>query len=255
MNFNLTNKVAIVAGGSRGSGLAIAAELAAEGAAVVLTGRNADIVQSAVAKITAAGGKVKGLTTGMTSVDDAKQIVDATRHAFGEPDILVINPPMPILRSGFEVIPNEDYASAHEMFTMSLVNLAREVLPSMKARRWGRIVELATIVKTPHLDIPMPHQNIRVASVSIIKTISFEYAKYAITANSVAPGAIRSDIAKEYLDTYGFDTEKFIETTPMQRFGTGEEIAALVTFLCSERAGFISGEVIRIDGGASRSLF
>lgn len=255
MDLKLTDKIAIIAGGSRGSGLAVAEELAAEGAAVVLTGRNSDFVEDAVSKIAATGGRVKGLTTNMVSVEDAKRIVDLARSAFGEPDILVVNPPSPSHTSGFEAITNDDYLEAHDMFTMSLVNLAREVLPSMRVRKWGRIVELASTVKTPHLDVPMPHHNTRVASVSIIKTISFEFAKYNITANSIAPGAIASALATEYLDRNGYDADAFIKTTPMQRFGHGEDIAALVTFLCSDRAGFISGEVIRIDGGASHSLF
>lgn len=255
MDLKLTDKVAVVAGGSRGSGLAVASELAAEGAAVVLTGRNSEFVQDAVATITTAGGKVKGLTTDMVSVEDAARIVGAAREAFGEPDILVVNPPSPSHTSGFEAITNEDYQVAHDMFTMSLVNLAREVLPSMKARRWGRIVELASIVKTPHLDVPMAHQNTRVASVAIIKTISFEFAQYNITANSIAPGAIASALATEYLDRHGYDAQAFVDQTPMRRFGQGEDIAALVAFLSSDRAGFISGEVIRIDGGASHSLF
>jgi len=255
MDLKLAGKVAVVAGGSRGSGLAVAAELAAEGVAVVLTGRNPDFVKDAVATITAAGGKVRGLATNMVSVDDAKRIVDAAREAFGEPDILVINPPSPSMTDGFEAITNEEYLEAHEMFTMSLVNLAREVLPAMKARGWGRIIELASTVKTPHLDVPMPHQNTRVASVSIIKTISFEFARYNITANSIAPGAIQSALATDYLERNGYDPEAFVKMTPMQRFGQGEDIAALVTFLASDRAGFISGEVIRIDGGASHSLF
>jgi 3-oxoacyl-[acyl-carrier protein] reductase len=255
MDLNLTDKIAIVAGGSRGSGLAIATELAAEGAAVVLTGRNPGLVEDAVARIAAAGGRVRGLTSDMVSVEDAERIVDLTRTAFGEPDILVVNPPSPSHRAGFETIMNEDYLEAHEMFTMSLVNLAREVLPAMKARQWGRIVALASIVKTPHLDVPMAHQNTRVGSVAIVKTISFEFAKYNLTANSIAPGAIASALATEYLDRHGYDADAFIKTTPMQRFGQGEDIAALVAFLCSDRAGFISGEVIRIDGGASHSLF
>lgn len=255
MDLKLAGKIAIVAGGSRGSGRAVAAELAAEGVAVVLTGRNADFVNDAVSTIAASGGRVTGLATSMVSVEDARRIVDLARQSFGEPDILVVNPPSPSHTSGFEAITNADYLESHEMFTMSLVNLAREVLPAMKAQGWGRIVELASTVKTPHLDVPMPHHNTRVASVSIIKTISFEFARYNITANSIAPGAIASQLATDYLDRNGYDADAFIRTTPMQRFGQGEDIAALVAFLSSDRAGFISGEVIRIDGGASQSLF
>ncbi len=255
MDLKLTNRIAVVAGGSRGSGYAVAAELAAEGARVVLTGRNPDFVADAVDRITQAGGTVRGLVTNMVSVEDAKRIVDLAREAFGEPDILVVNPPSPSNTSGFEAVTNEEYLAAHDMYTMSLVNLAREVLPAMKARRWGRIVELASIVKTPHLHVPLPHQNTRVASVAIIKTISFEYAKYEITANSIAPGAIASALATEYFEVNGYDAEAYLKATPMERFGYPEDIAALVAFLCSQRANFISGETIRIDGGASVSLF
>ena len=90
---------------------------------------------------------------------------------------------------------------------------------------------------------------------AIIKTISFEYAKYEITANSIAPGAIASALATEYFEVNGYDAEAYLKATPMERFGYPEDIAALVAFLCSQRANFISGETIRIDGGASVSLF
>lgn len=150
MDFSLKNKIAVVAGGSRGCGLATSEELAREGAAVILTGRESDHVKTAVARIESAGGRVKGLVTGMVTKADARNIVDQARQAFGDPDILVVNSPSPSLTRGFESISDEEYLLAHEYYVMSLVHLLKEVIPAMKSKKWGRVVNLASIgVKTP----------------------------------------------------------------------------------------------------------
>jgi len=255
MDLMLAGKIALVAGGARGCGLAISQELAREGIKVVLTGRQADIVEAAVKSIRDAGGQAEGFIGEMDSEEGARAMVRRTRDTFGEPGILVFNPPSPRLADGWDNIELADYDDSHRKFTMALVYLLREMVPHMKASRWGRVINVSSIVKTPHLHSPMYHHNTRVASVSITKTLSFEMARFGITANSIAPGAFRSALSAEYLGRLG-QTEEVIETgTPMARMGLPEEMAGLVAFLCSDRASFISGETIRVDGGASLSLF
>jgi len=255
MDLKLAGKIALVAGGARGCGLAISQELAREGVKVLLTGRHADIVEAAVKAIRDEGGVVEGLVGEMDSEAGARAMVQRTREAFGDPGILVFNPPSPRLVDSWENIDLEDYDDAHRKFSMALVYLLREMVPAMKANRWGRVINVSSIVKTPHLHSPMYHHNMRVASVSITKTLSFEMARFGITANSISPGAFRSALSAEYLDRLG-QSEAVVEMhTPMQRMGLPEEMAGLVAFLCSDRAAFISGETIRVDGGASVSLF
>lgn len=257
MDLGLSNKVALVAGGSRGCGLGIAIELAKEGAAVVLTGRDAPNVTKAVEGIRAQGGRAHGVVADMLDKTDAVRIVAEARKTFGDPDVLVVNPPGPKRVRGFEETPDEEFRASNENWVMSLVQLTREVLPSMKAKRFGRIVDIASIgVKTPHLTDPMYTSNTRVAVVGVVKTLAHEYGKYNITANVIATGPFLTELARSYMEDAGaLSDEHMIGMTSMGRWGRPEEMGAVVAFLCSERASYLSGETIRVDGGYSHSMF
>ena len=257
MDLGLNGKVALVAGGGRGCGLGIAQELAQEGALVALSGRNADVVNAAVESITAAGGRALGIVADMAIKSEVQRMVSETRKAFGDPDILVVNPPGPERLRGFENTPDEEFRQANEQWVMTLVYLAREVIPAMKAKQWGRIVDIASIgVKTPHLDDPMYTSNTRVAVVGVIKTLAHEYGPYNITANTIATGPFLTELAKSYMADAGAMAEDFITSaTAMGRWGRPDEMGAVVAFLCSTRASYVSGEAIRVDGGYTHSMF
>lgn len=256
MDFGLSGKVALVAGGSRGCGLAIARELAREGASVVLSGRQSQIVKDAVAEISGAGGKVHGIVGGMVSEQEARALVDGARSAFGDPDILVVNPPTIGNTAGFLNCSDEDFLASHESYTMSLVRLARQVIPAMQQRKWGRIIAMASVgVKTPHLRFLLCAQNTRVASVAVAKSLSYEFAKDNITVNAIATGPFPSSLADEYNKSAGYAPDRIAKSTPMGRLGRPEEMAAIVSFLSSDRASFVSGETIRVDGGSTLNLF
>ena len=257
MDLGLMNKVAVVAGGSRGCGLGIAEALAKEGAAVLLSGRNEQAVDSAVTRIRAGGGKASGIVADMVPRDGALRIVAAARAAFGDPDILVVNPPGPNRVRGFEGSPDDEFRSAYEHWVMTLVQLTREVLPVMKAKRWGRIVDIASIgVKSPHLEDPMYTQNIRVAVVGVVKTLAHEYGRLGITANVIATGPFLTELSRDYMrDAGALSEEQMVAQTSMGRWGRPDEMGSVVAFLCSERASYVSGETIRVDGGYSHSMF
>lgn len=256
MEFGLKGKVALVAGGSRGCGLAIARELAREGASVILTGRQTQIVTDAVARIREEGGAIHGVVSEMVSQDGAQHIVDEAQRAFGIPDVLVVNPPTPGNVEGFLQNSDDDYLLAHECYTMSLVRLARLVIPSMQHKQWGRIIAMASMgVKTPHLRFPLYAQNTRVASAAVAKTLSYEFARDNITVNTIATGPFPSSLADEYNQNAGYAPDRIAKSTPMKRLGRTEEMAAIVAFLCSDRASFVSGETIRVDGGSTLNLF
>jgi 3-oxoacyl-[acyl-carrier protein] reductase len=257
MDLGLHDKVAIIAGGSRGCGFGIAAELAKEGASVLLSGRDPTRVAGAVARIRADGGKAAGVAADMLVKADAVRIADEARKRFGDPDILVVNPPGGERARGFEGTSDEQFRAANEHWIMSLVYLTREVLPSMKAKRWGRIVDIASIgVKTPHLEDPMYTSNTRVGVVGVVKTLAHEYGKYNITANTIATGPFLTELSKSYMaDAGALSEEHMVAMTAMGRWGRPDEMGAVVAFLCSERASYVSGETIRVDGGYSHSMF
>ena len=264
MDLGLDKKVAVVAGGSRGCGRGISAALAAEGASVLLSGRQEDAVRSTVEAIRAAGGMAAGVVADMTLKDGAQRIVSAAQEQFGAPDILVINSPGPVPDRasnrwrGFENCSDDDFVEVHRCFVMSTVFLVREVLPMMRERRFGRLLNIGSIaMKTPHLDDPMPATNTRVAVAALMKTLSQENGPYGITANTIATGPFESELSRDYRASgTGVKTEEWYrKMLPVGRWGEPEEMGALAAFLCSRQAAFLTGETIRLDGGYTKSLF
>jgi 3-oxoacyl-[acyl-carrier protein] reductase len=264
VDLGLSGKVAVVAGGSRGCGRGISQELANEGVRVVLTGRNPDVVDEAVALIGATGGEAAGMVADMTVKSEAEAIIATTRDTFGGPDILVVNSPGPVPDPetnhwrGFENCSDEDFLAVYQGFVMSVVYLARAALPAMREKRWGRLVNIGSIaMKVPHLEDPMPATNTRVAVNGLMKTLAQENGPYGITANVVATGPFDTELSQQYRASgTGIKTDEWYQKMlPVGRWGRPAEMGALVAFLCSERASFITGETIRIDGGYSKSLF
>lgn len=264
MNLGLHGKTAVVAGGSRGCGRGISEVLAAEGAAVVFSGRQHEPVTATEATIRADGGKTVGVVADMTTPEGGLSIIRTAREHFGDPDILVVNSPGAVPDRatgrwrGFENTSDADFEEIYRNFVMSLVYLTRAVLPGMKARRWGRLLNIgSTAMKVPHLEDPMPAVNIRVAVNAVMKTLAQEYGRYGITANVIATGPFDSELSREYRASgTGVKTEEWYRAMlPAGRWGKPVEMGWLAAFLCSERAAFLTGETIRLDGGYGKSLF
>jgi 3-oxoacyl-[acyl-carrier protein] reductase len=264
MDLGLYGKTAIVAGGSRGCGRGISEVLAAEGTAVVFSGRRQDAVTAAETAIRTRGGKAVGVVADMTTREGALSIIRAARDHFGDPDILVVNSPGAVPDRltgrwrGFENSSDADFEEIYRNYVMSLVYLTRAVLPAMKARRWGRLLNIGSVaMKVPHLEDPMPAVNIRVAVSAVMKTLSQEYGPYGITANVIATGPFDSELSREYRASgTGVKTEEWYRAMlPAGRWGDPAEMGWLAAFLCSERAAFLTGETIRLDGGYGKSLF
>jgi 3-oxoacyl-[acyl-carrier protein] reductase len=257
MDLGLKGKIALIAGGARGCGLAIAETLCAEGATVFITTRVEPALSDALDRLRELGAAAGGAVGDMTSAVGAAEIFEAARRTFGEPDILVVNPPSPPRIRNLEDTTDNDFLAAHDRWVMSLVRLARLAAPAMKARQWGRIVALGSYgMKSPHLKDHVYTMNLRVATAGVIKTMAQEYARHNITANVIAAGPFRTELALGYVAESGaLDENQLAANTAMGRWGRPEELAAVAAFLCSTQASFLTGETIRVDGNAGASLF
>lgn len=263
MDLGLRGKRALVGGGSRGLGRAVAEELAREGAHVAITARNAEELQHTREQIAAeTGGTVVAIVSDLAEPGAAAKVVeDANRGLGGSIDILVTNqggpPPGP-----FESHPAEHWDRAYRLLLDSVVEQVRGVLPDMKSRGWGRIVTVTSIaVKQPNEGLILSN-SLRAGVTGLAKSLANELAPYGITVNNVMPGYTRTerlvDLAGDIARRKGITTadayaewEKHI---PMGRIGEPREFAALVAFLASERATYITGTSIPVDGGWIRSL-
>jgi 3-oxoacyl-[acyl-carrier protein] reductase len=257
MDLGLNDKVALVAGGSRGCGLAIASELAREGCAVILTGREPEHVERAVAGIEKDKGRVHGIVGDMSDEADATRIAAEAAARFGSPDILVINPPSASQARLLAGVSDEDLRRAFEIWVLSITYLARPLLPAMIEKGWGRIIYIGSIgMKMLHLEDPMYAQNVRVAAAGIIKTMAHEYGRSGITANCIATGPFLTDLTRSYMEAdEALSEDHMLGATAAGRWGRPEEMGAVIAFLASTRAGYVSGETIRVDGGYTHNLF
>jgi 3-oxoacyl-[acyl-carrier protein] reductase len=262
MDLGLRGRVALVAASSQGLGRAIADELAAEGASLVLCARGKAALEEARDAIAKAHGvPVTALTADLSRVEDVQRVTETGRREHGRIDILVTNTGGP--RSGtFATLGPEDWDAAVGLLLRSAVELARAVLPGMQQRRYGRIVnETSMAVKQP-VDGLMLSNSIRAAVTGMARTLANEVASQGITVNNVMPGYTRTDRLVELSEAMAKGegrppaeiVARWEALTPARRLGEPRELAALVAFLASERAGFITGQSIAVDGGYIKGL-
>lgn len=263
MNLGLNGKVALVTAASRGLGKAVALELSHEGAKVAICARREDKVLAAAEDISArTNGEVAGFAADVTDGHQVKELVDAVRERFGPIEILVPNaggPPGGTI-SEFKA---DDYRAAVELNLMSTINLCYAVLPHMRENRWGRIVAITSVSSRQPLDHLVLSNTARAGVLGFIKSLSNHVAAEGITVNAVCPGYTKTERIKELAKMYADsgkgtldDYYRKVEVdVPMKRMGTVEEFAAVVTFLVSERASYVTGVALPIDGGWIKSLY
>lgn len=261
MDFNIRDKVAFVSGGSRGMVREAALMLAAEGAKVAIVARTQGPIDDTVALIRSRGGTAMGYSADMTTREGVRNAVAAVRAQFGDPDI-AISSVMENVAGDFDDVKDEDFERFFIVYAMTVVYLAREVIPGMKAKGWGRFVAVGSgTAKEPVGNIHhMLANTTRPAAAGFIKTLSDEVAKFGITCNTVAPGWIGTDNMFSYLEKkMGVTPDKVPEflhgIIPAGRVGRPEEIASTIAYLCSDLAGYISGNWIVVDGGKHASVF
>jgi len=262
MDFGIGGKVAMVAAASKGLGKAIALSLAREGCRVSICARGAESLASARAELAAAGAEALALGCDIASAPDLERWHRETVARFGAVDILVTNTGGP-KAAPFGALEDPDWAAGVESTLMNVVRLTRLVVPGMVERGWGRIVHLTSLVaKQPALLLTIS-STIRSGLSGLTKTLSQEYARNGITVNAVLPGNIMTDrqlhLAELKSKADGSTVEEYFARTaasiPAGRLGRPEEVGDCVAFLCGERASYINGVSLQVDGGIIASTF
>lgn len=271
MDLQLTNRVALVTGASRGIGAAIATELAREGADLVVCARGQADLDALVRELGSAGRQVIGVAADLATAAGVQSVADAAHSRFGRVDILINNVGGAPGPGGFLNLDDHHWQAAWNLNLMSAVRFSRAVIPGMLERRWGRIVNIAsTSAREP--DIVVVHYNSAKAGLlALSKSLANTYAKDGILVNCVSPGLTRTPAlessAVKRLREQGIDTDAMTpdeavnryylprRPLPVGRVGRPDDIAGMVAFLASERAGWISGAYINVDGGWVKSIF
>jgi 3-oxoacyl-[acyl-carrier protein] reductase len=264
MDFGLSGKVALVSGGSKGIGRAISEELGQEGCRVVVTARGAQAVDETVSAIRAAGGAAVGVPADFTVKADIERVVSEGRAAFGPVEIAVFNVYGP--NDGyFDESTDEAFEKSYNDIVMALVWMTRAVTPDMKAAGWGRLVTIGSIcAKEPHRELPLVTANVtRVGAVALNKSLSAELGPFGITVNTLGTGGFITDRYRTYMQRMAAERgEEYDEYAaarrtdiPVGRLGYPEEMAAVAAFLCSDRASYVTGQMIVVDGGRIETLW
>jgi 3-oxoacyl-[acyl-carrier protein] reductase len=262
LDLGLRGKVALVSASSKGLGRAIAEELAAEGADLVVCARGEGALRETAESIRKSSGvTVVDVAADVSEQSGIDRVAKTALDKFGKVDILVTNSGGP--PSGpFESYTPQVWQSAMHLLLLSAVGLARVVLPGMKERRWGRILNVTSIAVKQPIEGLMLSNSLRAAVTGFARTLANEVAPFNVTVNNLMPGYTRTDRIEQLARAVGERSgnsvtdafAKWEKEIPMGRLGEPRELAALAAFLASERASYITGSSIAVDGGWIRSL-
>ncbi|WP_321839022.1 SDR family NAD(P)-dependent oxidoreductase [Paraburkholderia bannensis] len=246
MDLGLSGKVAIVTGSARGLGAATARRLAQEGASVVITDINAELAQATAKTLRDEGLAAHCVVGDITQAADVQRLVDETVAHFGGVHILVNNAGAP--RDKYLVkMSEDDWDFVMTVMLKGAFLAAKAVMPHFIEQGWGRLINISS---RAHLGNPTQanYSAAKAGLIGMAKALSMEEGRYGITANCVAPGFMETEMVQA-LPTYETIKERAVAAQPIKRVGRPDDIADAVAFLASERAGFISGEVLHVTGG------
>jgi 3-oxoacyl-[acyl-carrier protein] reductase len=262
MNLGLKDRIALVAASSQGIGFATAEAFAAEGCRVAMCARNGQTLQAAAEKIRKQhNADVLAVALDVTDSDAVSRFVASVAEQFGGVDICVTNAGGPPAK-GFLAATLEEWQRAVEMNFLSTVYFAREVIPHMQQKRWGRIITLTSITtKQPVADLVLSNA-VRAAVVGLVKSLANEFGKDGILVNNVAPGFTATDRLKELAKSRASSSAKsereifdgWAADAPLKRLGDPREVAETIVWLASERASYITGQTVLVDGGMYKGL-
>ena len=265
MNLNLKDKNAIVCASSQGLGKAAALDLAEEGVNLAICSRDQDKINKVKEEIHQKINseiKVIALQVDLDSPDEIQAFYKQVENDLGSVDILVNNnggPPP----STFEQLSDDDWQKAFNSTMMSCLRLSKLVIPNMKKNGWGRIINISSVsVKTPVNGLFLSN-SLRMGVLGWAKALSDELAPHGVTVNTVCPGYTRTERVEAILETQSNSSglkkeeiEKSIaENIPMKRVGEAEDLAGLITFIASEKADYMTGLAIQVDGGSARTFY
>jgi len=253
MDLGLSGKVAMVAAASKGLGAAIAESLAAEGVKLSLCARSFE---------RSANANVLKIPCDVSKADDLQRWVDETIAHFGKVDILVTNTGGPPA-APFMQLAEEQWRAGIDGTLMNVVRLCKAVIPEMQKRKWGRIVHLTSLVAKQPNPLLTVSSTLRAGLSALTKTLGDQVAKDGITVNAILTGHFLTDRQRQLAEIRSKEQgiapqqylDKSVQDIPMGRYGEPRELAEVVAFLCSERASYLTGTSVQIDGGYIRSTF
>ncbi|HLK29203.1 MAG TPA: SDR family oxidoreductase [Puia sp.] len=254
MDLGIKNKTAFVAASSQGLGKSVAMELAQEGADVIICGRNKENLENTKKEIESSTNKIPLAIAGDLSVaDEREHIIKTALQSYGKIDILVTNTGGPPAGK-FEEHKQQNWDNAYNQLLASVVGLIYGFLPGMKQQQWGRIICITSMAVKQPVNSLILSNSVRASVVGLMKTLSNELGMYNITVNNVMPGYTETDRLKHLIENNpSFASAK--TDVPLGRFGKPEEFAAAVAFLASERASYITGVSLAVDGGWVKGIF
>jgi NAD(P)-dependent dehydrogenase (short-subunit alcohol dehydrogenase family) len=262
MDLGLSGRTAIVTGGSKGIGQACAMTLAREGAQVVVSARGEAAIEETVAAIVQAGGRAAGFAADMADPQAAAGLVGFAAERFGAVDILINNSGGQRKRAGFDQLSDDDFLDAYTDNVLSVVRMVRAVLPGMRERRWGRIVNIVSEASTQPERVFQHYNAAKAAELNLTKSLSKALARDGVLVNAVAPGLISTHAVEEDFKRGAKEQNRSVEEVKadffrkfkpglvLARAGQADEVAAVVAFLASERASYVTGANYRVDGGS-----
>jgi 3-oxoacyl-[acyl-carrier protein] reductase len=262
MDLGIRGKVAMVAAGSKGLGRAAAMALAAEGCAVSICGRGAEALASTRAELDALGVPAFSVSADVSKAEDLLRWHAETVAALGPVDILVTNTGGPKAAT-FDHLSDEDWAAGVDTTLMNVVRMTRLVLPGMRARRWGRIVHITSLVAKQPYPLLTISSTLRAGLSGLTRTLALETARDGITVNALLPGHVMTDrqlhLAEVKSRAEGITVEQHFTrqaaAIPAGRIGQPEEVGAVIAFLCSGQASYVTGQSLLVDGGLVQGTF
>ncbi len=261
MDFGIRGKVALVCGASKGIAYATAEALADEGCSLAICSRDAESIGAAAVRLKTRGVQVLSMVADLSTAEGIETVVRETHSEFGHVDILVANTGGPPTGPAME----HDWAAwtkASELLLRSVVELTRAFVPGMRERKWGRVLSITSkAVKEPVPSLVLSN-SLRAAVTGYLRTLANEVGVDGVTVNTVLPGFTATERLEMLADAAtkrtGVTRDEvyagWISQTPMGRLGRPEELAATIAFLASDRAGFITGQAILVDGGKVNTL-
>lgn len=249
MDLGLQGRVALVTGASKGLGYAIAHALIEEGVKVAITSRDQQRVEAAAKQLGATG-----FAHDSANLDGVPILVHEVEHFLGPIDILVTNTGGPPRDPNALSFTREQWQAAYDSLVLSPMAFVQAVMPSMRKRLWGRILNVGSIaVREPIPSLVLSNAN-RAATLATFKTLARQVARDGVTLNTLLPGRISTDRLYELYGSRETADEVAIQEIPARRLGSPEEFAAAAAFLCSAQASYITGVALAVDGGMMRSI-